>query len=546
MLAKKLIRKIKRRLRHMKKYRVLALIILFFLVLGFSFAHSRKEGYKRYLVSQELNDLSYESKENKIANVDLLKMNNIDVNSITPEQSGIVKRGVIVPLYDKNNEFSGKERVTVDESHKKDGVNSIKLTKFGSDVQEFSYKRKINLSFSDNDTVGFWLFKDESYNLGADSEIDIFLDLYNSEYNYFETKVKGTDLVDGWNFIKLKKKDFIAMGSALWKKIDHLKVTIRSNSKDDVSIALSSLEVNNSIKPTVILCIDGSDKDISNYVLPLVSKYNFKITNFLNPTSVIEQKDVEKDVQVIADYNGNALKDASGNSIEASSDEGKAMIASQRQAEADAAANKTTIDENTKIKTINEKQKDTKVTYNIDANAYNQYIGNGICEIGLRSDDSISADILNNYDKQYSLFNEKVNSLSTVGLNLNNSISAYAFSSNSYNDINGQALRNLKFSFIRNGNEGLINYFNENNHNVVPSVMLNDSNIDKVKEYIDTAIEYKSAMCLYTNNVQAANGNTYTNVSNANYEDVLQYLSSKCKSGDLQVVCVSDFVNQSK
>ena len=101
-----------------------------------------------------------------------------------------------------------KIAICIDEGHKKDGISSVKLTKLGSDSESFSYERKINLSFNDEDTVGFWLYKDDSYNLDADSEIDLFLQSYNSEYNYFETKIKGTDLTDGWNFIKLKKKDF--------------------------------------------------------------------------------------------------------------------------------------------------------------------------------------------------------------------------------------------------------------------------------------------------------------------------------------------------
>lgn len=547
MLRNKKIKKIKKKLTHYKKYRVVALIILLLLVLCISFEHNRREGYKRYLVSEKLNDAFYKDKEDNSSNIDLQKANNVDINSIVPEQSGLVTRGVIIPLYDKNNEFSGKERVSIDEGHKKDGVSSVKLTKLGSDSESFSYERKINLSFNDEDTVGFWLYKDDSYNLDADSEIDIFLQSYNSEYNYFEAKIKGTDLTDGWNFIKLKKKDFIAMGSALWKKIDHFKVTINSKSKDNVSISLSSIEVNNSIKPTVILCVDGSDKEISDYVFPLVSKYNFKITNFLNPSSVIEEKEVEKTVSVIADNNGNAIKDGNGKSIEASSDAGKAMLDAQKQEEAKAAADKNyVIDENTKIKTINEKQKEIKTTYNIDASAYNHYIESGTCEIGLRSEDSVNADILNDYNKQYDLFNKSKNALCTVGLNINNSLSSYAFSSNSYNRVNGQALKDLNFNFIRNGNEGLINYYHENNHNVVPSVMLNDSNVENVKEYIDQVIDYKSAMCLYTNNVMTSGGNAYMNVTNNNYEDVLEYLSAKCKSGELQVVCVSDFVNESK
>lgn len=534
--------KIKRK--HTKEFRVLALFIALLILLGFSYVYSKKQIKKISVASKNLNEKADLKKQ--VSDVDLLKANKIDPKSIVPDKSGNVTRGVIVPLYDKDNLFKGDERVAADEEHKKDGLTSVKLTKLGSDNGEFLFERKITLGFQNSDTVGFWLYKDDSYNLGADSEVDIFLNSYNSKYNYFKTKIGGTDLINGWNFIKLKKKDFSAMGSALWQKIDTIKVSVKSKSKDNVSISISSLEVNNSMKPTVILCIDGNEKEISSTVLPLIKKYNFKITNFLNPSSVVNEKDVEKDVSVIADSNGNPIKDANGKSIKSSSAEGKQMIEAQKQKIKAARTNHTALDQSQLIKVINEKQKDTKVSFNIDTNTYNQYIGEGVCEIGLRSDDEISNDILNDYNQQLNLLGEKENELFKTGLNINNTVTSYAFSSNSYNDVNGKALKDSQFSFVRNGREGLINYFNVNNKNVVPSVMLNDSNVDVVKSYIDKTIEYNSAICLYTNNVLENNTNGYVNVSNANYEAVLQYLKTKCDSCQLQVVCVSDFVNENK
>lgn len=104
-----------------------------------------------------------------------------------------------------------------------------------------------------------------------------------TETNYYEYLIKKTEMVQGWNFVKRRLVEFTSVGNPDPNAIKYIYFEVcRSDETNKKSLYLNSFIFNQKIKPTVLLCLNGTYDESITYLYPYLQTRGIKPTIFLN------------------------------------------------------------------------------------------------------------------------------------------------------------------------------------------------------------------------------------------------------------------------
>lgn len=104
-----------------------------------------------------------------------------------------------------------------------------------------------------------------------------------TETNYYEYLIKKNEMVQGWNFVKRRLVEFTSVGNPDPNAIQYIYFEIcRSDETNKRSMYLNSFVFNQKIKPTVLLCLNGTYDESITYLYPYLQTRGIKPTIFLN------------------------------------------------------------------------------------------------------------------------------------------------------------------------------------------------------------------------------------------------------------------------
>lgn len=172
----------------------------------------------------------------------------------------------------------------------RNGVPSKKITITETASRNTGFRVPINNQISVIDTlaVQFYIDKTVSSTFTAETgglKIRLCSDdiTIPTETNYYEYLIKKNEMVQGWNFVKRRLVEFTSVGNPDPNAIKYIYFEIcRSDETNKRSIYINSFIFNQKMKPTVLLCLNGTYDESITYLYPYLQTRGIKPTIFLN------------------------------------------------------------------------------------------------------------------------------------------------------------------------------------------------------------------------------------------------------------------------
>lgn len=112
--------------------------------------------------------------------------------------------------------------------------------------------------------------------------------------NYFTYTITKSEMVQGWNCVKRKFRDFKEVGSPDANAVKSVTVEIgRTDILNGSTIYINSVVFNQKMKPTLLLSFDGFYDNSLNYTYPYLVARNIPATIFLNSRTTLSNQTVD-------------------------------------------------------------------------------------------------------------------------------------------------------------------------------------------------------------------------------------------------------------
>lgn len=191
----------------------------------------------------------------------------------------------------------------------RNGMPSLKLT-FNEDTDVnplFKIPMSEYIETVDSVSLVFYMDRTDWYYFETTEPIRIYLcsDGYNEPemVNYLTHTINKSQLVQGWNIIKLNINEFKSYGKPNNHGIQYVKVEITKNTGlGNRSIYLNSIIFNQKMKPTVLLAFDGIYEDGIEYTYPYLTSRNIPATILSNNRTTFSSSVLDYIVNLRAKY----------------------------------------------------------------------------------------------------------------------------------------------------------------------------------------------------------------------------------------------------
>lgn len=190
-----------------------------------------------------------------------------------------------------NNE--NRCRVTQDKEKSRNGKSSAKITILDYNIDDptsrFTLIPPEVLNLAQNKLISFQFYIDKtlSERFGIDDGIKIMLCsdnvIMNPASNYAYFNIGKNSFVQGWNTIKLKLSDFKKHGRPDMSNITQINFRIyTSEATNGMEFWLNSVIIDQKMKPTVLLALDGFYDESFDYAFPYLYTKGIPATVFAN------------------------------------------------------------------------------------------------------------------------------------------------------------------------------------------------------------------------------------------------------------------------
>lgn len=128
---------------------------------------------------------------------------------------------------------------------------------------------------------------------------------YPSMVNYYEYLITKDEMVQGWNFIKKRIQDFNKPDGSTPNpnNIQYISIEVcRNDEMNGLSLYLNSFVFNQKMKPTVMLCFDGTWDTSISYLYPFMQSKGVKGTVFLNQDRTLTPETVDNILKYKIEY----------------------------------------------------------------------------------------------------------------------------------------------------------------------------------------------------------------------------------------------------
>lgn len=127
---------------------------------------------------------------------------------------------------------------------------------------------------------------------------------YSTETNYYEYLISKKEMVQGWNFVKRRMTEFKAIGNPNPNNIQYISLQIvRTDELNGKSLYVNSIVFNQKMKPTVLLCFNGTYDESITYLYPYLKTRGIKPTIFLNAKRTLTPDAVDEILKYKVLYN---------------------------------------------------------------------------------------------------------------------------------------------------------------------------------------------------------------------------------------------------
>lgn len=177
-----------------------------------------------------------------------------------------------------------------DYEYSRNGIPSKKITIAKNATRNSIIRIPLDKQIDIIETVGLFFYMDKTdYALFAANTGGLKIRLcsdnvqYSSTTNYYEYTIGKKEMVQGWNFIKKRITDFISIGNPNPNSIKYIYFEIcRTDEMNGRSVYLNSFVFNQKMKPTIMLCLNGTYDESTSFLYPYLQTRNIKATLFLN------------------------------------------------------------------------------------------------------------------------------------------------------------------------------------------------------------------------------------------------------------------------
>lgn len=178
----------------------------------------------------------------------------------------------------------------------RNGVYSKKLTIDNDATSNPTIKQIISPKIGAVESVSLFFYIDRTTfaNFTDSTGINIHLCSDTPEIditNYYTYKIKKYEMVQGWNCIKRQITEFETTGTPDNRNIQTISIEVeRNDNLNGLSFYLNSVAFNQKMKPTVILCFDGTYDTSIDYLYPYLTSRKIPATLFLNSSRTLTAK----------------------------------------------------------------------------------------------------------------------------------------------------------------------------------------------------------------------------------------------------------------
>ena len=200
-------------------------------------------------------------------------------------------------------------RLSYDDNFMRNGKSSLKM-EFTEDVDVnpvLALQMTEYVESVESVSLVFYIDRTTSYYFTTPDPIKIYLcsDSYNEPemVNYLHTTLSKSDLVQGWNIIKVNINEFASNGVPNVHGIKYVKVEIAKNAAlENKAIYFNSIIFNQKMKPTVLLAFDGIYEEGIGYTYPYLTSRNIPATILANNRSTFSSSILDSIVNLRAKY----------------------------------------------------------------------------------------------------------------------------------------------------------------------------------------------------------------------------------------------------
>lgn len=188
-----------------------------------------------------------------------------------------------------------------EEEYDRNGVHSKKITIAEDTTRNTIFRIPVNNPVEIIETIGiffymdrpdYWLFDDKTGGLKLRLCSDNIAE--STETNYYEYLIGKKEMVQGWNFVKKRITDFASYGNPDPNAIKFMSLEIcRNDEMRRKTLYINSFVFNQKMKPTVILCLNGTYDESVSYLYPYLKTRGIKPTIFLNQKKTLSYETVD-------------------------------------------------------------------------------------------------------------------------------------------------------------------------------------------------------------------------------------------------------------
>ena len=225
--------------------------------------------------------------------------NNID-------KCGLMKNYGIYQFFN-HYDVNSSDQVDIEDSSEefyRNGVPSKKITIHDNATSNIKIKQIIDTDISLMESVSLYFYIDRTVfsNFTDSTGIKIHLcsDIPSVNItNYYTYTIKKYEMVQGWNSIKRQLSEFDTTGNPDSHSIKTITVEIdRNDNLNGKSFYLNSAAFNQKMKPTILLCFDGTYDTSVSYLYPYLSARDIPATLLLNSSRTLTAATIDSIIKL--------------------------------------------------------------------------------------------------------------------------------------------------------------------------------------------------------------------------------------------------------
>lgn len=220
------------------------------------------------------------------------------------DKCGMITDYGVYQFLDNMYVYSYEDGVKIEDSEEKfdrNGVHSKKITIAEKANRNSTMRIPLDAPVDIIETCGVFFYMDRpDYSLFTDTTGGLKIrlcsdDITNSaQTNYYEYIIHKKEMVQGWNFIKKRITEFKSYGSPDPNAIKYIHFEVcRTDEMNRKSVYLNCFVFNQKMKPTVLLCLNGTYDDSITYTYPYLRTRGIRPTIFLNSRRTLTPEAVD-------------------------------------------------------------------------------------------------------------------------------------------------------------------------------------------------------------------------------------------------------------